>query len=112
MMRRPHRRVLEWARDSDEPAHGAKPHLLFLSHCVPNPPNKGEKIRAHYEISRLAREYRIHLACFARTEAEMQDALDLRDLCASMRIELLPYRTALLRALGRFALGECLNTSF
>jgi sugar transferase (PEP-CTERM/EpsH1 system associated) len=124
MIWRPQRRVLEWASDSDEQTRRSvhspsetgklhsKPHLLFLSHCVPNPPNKGEKIRAHYEISRLAREYRIHLACFARTEAEMQDALDLRDLCASMRIELLPYRTALLRALGRFALGECLNTSF
>src|SRR6266849_1000423 len=112
MTRRPHRPVLEWARDSDEPAHGAKPHLLFLSHCVPNPPNKGEKIRAHFEISHLAREYRIHLVCFARTKAEMHDALDLRDLCASICVELLPYRTALLWAVGRFALGECLTTSF
>ncbi len=89
-----------------------RPHLLFLSHCVPNPPNKGEKIRAYHELSRLARDYRIHLACFARTEAEMADARALRDRCASVYVELLPFRTALLRAAARFALGACLNTSF
>ena len=90
----------------------SRPHLLFLSHCVPNPPNKGEKIRAYHEISHLAGEYRIHLACFARTPAEMADALALRDRCASVYAELLSYRRCLPRAMARFAAGACLNTSF
>ena len=119
-----HRRIAVWSSNAAEQAQPnardicemrvsrAGPHLLFLSHCVPNPPNKGEKIRAHHELSHLAREYRIHLACFARNETEMQDALALRERCASVYVELLPFRTTLLRAAGRFALGGCLTTSF
>jgi len=38
--------------------------LLFLSHRIPYPPNKGEKIRAFRFFERLAAEYRIHLGCF------------------------------------------------
>jgi sugar transferase (PEP-CTERM/EpsH1 system associated) len=86
--------------------------LLFLSHCVPNPPNKGEKIRAYHEICYLANEYRIHLACFARTHAEIADAAALQDCCASVYVDLLPYHRSLLRALAGFAAGACLNTSF
>lgn len=85
--------------------------ILYLSHCVPNPPNKGEKIRAHYEVTQLARGHRLHLCCFARNEAEVADAEKLRDICASLYVEVLP-SLALPRALARFACGGCLNTAF
>ncbi len=90
----------------------SRPQLLFLSHCAPNPPDKGEKIRAYHEISHLAGEYRIHLACFARTDREMADALALRDRCASVYVEKLSLSRRLPLAMARFAAGGCLNTSF
>src|SRR3954464_14188141 len=37
--------------------------LLFLSHRIPYPPDKGEKIRAWHILDRLARTHRIHLGC-------------------------------------------------
>ncbi len=38
-------KLAQWQGPSaDDP----RPHLLFLSHCVPNPPDRGEKIRAYY----------------------------------------------------------------
>jgi sugar transferase (PEP-CTERM/EpsH1 system associated) len=85
--------------------------ILYLSHCVPNPPNKGEKIRAHYEIVQLARHHRVHLCCFARSDSEAADAEPLKRLCASVYVEVLP-RLAAPRALLSFALGACLNTAF
>ncbi len=85
--------------------------ILYLSHCVPNPPNKGEKIRAHYEVMQLARSHRLHLCCFARNQAEVLDAEKLKDVCASVHVEMLP-RFALPKALARFAFGGCLNTAF
>jgi len=86
-------------------------NLLYLSHCVPNPPNKGEKIRAYHEISQLASHYRIHLVCFARRESEIGDARALSGRCASVYVEPLS-RATLIRAAGRFAFGACLNEAF
>lgn len=87
--------------------------LLYLSHCVPNPPEKGEKIRAFHELSFLAARHRVHLSCFARTEQEMEDARALLDRCASVYVApLFPFPLHLARAGARFLLGGSLNDSF
>jgi len=86
--------------------------LLFLSHCVPNPPDKGEKIRAFHEVAWLASRFRVHLVCFARTEDEVRAAHQLADRCASVYVKRLSPRLALLHAAVRFALGDCLNMAF
>jgi sugar transferase (PEP-CTERM/EpsH1 system associated) len=86
--------------------------ILFLSHCVPNPPDKGEKIRAFHELNHLSKKHRVHLACFARSSAEMKDAEDLKDRCASVYAEPLLRLRALMSAAVRFGLGGCLTTSF
>ncbi|MCX6626024.1 MAG: TIGR03087 family PEP-CTERM/XrtA system glycosyltransferase, partial [Candidatus Solibacter sp.] len=88
--------------------------LLYLSHCVPYPPNKGEKIRAFYEIEALASRHRVHLACFARTPSEMEDAKHLLgNPCASVyAAPLFPFPLHAARALARFCAGGCLNSSF
>jgi polysaccharide biosynthesis protein PslH len=86
--------------------------ILFLSHCVPNPPDKGEKIRAAHELNALAESHRVHLACFARSEEEVSQAHDLEDRCASVFVERLSPGHALAGAAIRFSAGGCLNTSF
>ena len=86
--------------------------LLFLSHCVPAPPDKGEKIRAYHEIQQLSSLYRIHLACFARNQSERQAARELSNVCASVYAEEIPPRSTLVRAAARFALGHSLNEAF
>lgn len=86
--------------------------VLFLSHCVPNPPDKGERIRARHELAWLAERYRVHLVCFARTSDEADRALELRDRCASVHVERLSPAVALAKAAARFACGGCLTTSY
>ncbi|MBI4892612.1 MAG: TIGR03087 family PEP-CTERM/XrtA system glycosyltransferase [Acidobacteria bacterium] len=87
--------------------------ILFLSHCVPNPPDKGEKIRAHFELNELARKHDVHLACFARTPEEIEDARKLVDRCASVyAAPLFPLSLHLARAAVPFSYGACLNTTF
>lgn len=92
--------------------HNSRPHILFLSHCVPNPPNKGEKIRAHHVLKALAIEYRIHLACLARSSEELQQAEQLSECCESVHAVLLRPKLALIRAGVRFTGGACLNEAF
>jgi sugar transferase (PEP-CTERM/EpsH1 system associated) len=85
--------------------------ILFLSHCVPNPPDKGEKIRAHFELMRLVREHRVHVCCFAKTPADVAAAEELKRCCASVYAHPMS-RAALPAALLRFALGACLDTAY
>jgi len=73
------------------------PELIYLAHCVPNPPDKGEKIRAFHELQFLVAHYRVHLVCFARSENDVARAMELRQ-CASIYVERLSKRTALARA--------------
>jgi sugar transferase (PEP-CTERM/EpsH1 system associated) len=91
---------------------GSPMEILFLSHCVPNRPDKGEKIRAHHELRHLAREHTVHLACLARTHTEAEEAEALRDRYASVHVEVLDSRIALGRAACRFVAGGCLTGSF
>jgi hypothetical protein len=39
-------------------------NLLFLSHRIPFPPNKGDKIRSYHLLKTLASHYQIHLGSF------------------------------------------------
>lgn len=86
--------------------------VLFLSHCVPYPPNKGEKIRAHFEVAALASMYKLHLACYAQAPAERDQMEWLERHCASVYVEERPRTKALMEAGLRFIAGGCLNESF
>jgi len=86
--------------------------ILFLSHCVPNPPDKGEKIRAHKELLHLTGRHRVHLVCFGRNEGELAAARELDRHCASIYAERLSFPLALGRGFLQFAFGNCLTTTF
>jgi sugar transferase (PEP-CTERM/EpsH1 system associated) len=96
---------------ANQPSAGL-PDLLYLSHCVPNPPDKGEKIRAHFELAGLAKKYNVHLVCFARKPSEVIDAHGISRYCASVHVELHSFAPALARAGAEFAAGDCLNMRF
>ena len=86
--------------------------LLYLSHCVPTPPDKGEKIRSHHELLYLLRTHSVHLVCFARSASEAESARQLSNRCRSVYVERLSAKTALAGAAIRYAFGACLTTSF
>lgn len=58
--------------------------LLFLSHRLPYPPEKGEKIRAWHMLERLARTHRVHLGCFIDDPADWDHVPFLRSICAEV----------------------------
>lgn len=85
--------------------------ILYLCHCVPNPPDKGERIRSHHELILLARHYRVHLVCFARSVEELRYAAELKSVCASVFVELHTWRIRA-GALFRFLGGSSLTAAF
>ena len=54
--------------------------FLFLSHRIPYPPNKGDKIRSHALLTHLAKRGRVHVACFVDDPDDMQYADAVRTL--------------------------------
>jgi sugar transferase (PEP-CTERM/EpsH1 system associated) len=60
--------------------------LLFLSHRIPYPPDKGEKIRAWHFFLRLARTHRIHLGCFLDDPADRAHLDTVRAHCADLKV--------------------------
>ena len=91
---------------------GAKPGLLFLSHRIPYPPNKGDKVRSFHLLTQLSTHYRVHLGAFVDQAEDWGQAGELDRWCASRF--LLPLRPALQRALSLRGLlsGEALTLPY
>lgn len=60
--------------------------ILFLSHRIPFPPNRGDKIRSHHILKRLARIAPVHVGTFADDESDMAEEVELATLARSYRL--------------------------
>lgn len=86
--------------------------LLFLSHRVPYPPDKGEKIRAWHILQHLARTHRIHLGCFVDDPADRQHLPLLRAICAEVACFPLTRSRGRLNTLRRLRPGQPLSAGW
>ena len=57
--------------------------ILFLAHRMPFPPNRGDKIRSHHLLRRLAELAPVHVATFADDAADLAEEGALAALTAS-----------------------------
>jgi len=86
--------------------------LLFLSHRIPYPPDKGDKIRAWNIFRYLARTHRIHLGCFIDDPADRQHLDQLGAHCADLVCLPIDPRMQRLRALLRLRRGQPLSLGY
>lgn len=57
--------------------------ILFLAHRMPFPPDRGDKIRSHHILRKLAEIAPVHVATFAESEADLACEGELASLAAS-----------------------------
>lgn len=57
--------------------------ILFISHRMPFPPNRGDKIRSHHVLKRLAELAPVHVATFADDELDLAEEVELSALARS-----------------------------
>ena len=86
--------------------------LLFLSHRIPYPPDKGDKIRAWHMFRHLARRFRMHLGCFVDDPDDAARVPELRPLCADLACLAIDRRTQRLKALLRARPGQPLTLGY
>lgn len=60
--------------------------ILFISHRIPFPPDRGDKIRSFHVLKRLARLAPVHVATFADDELDMAEEVELAAVARSYRL--------------------------
>ncbi len=85
------------------------PRVLYLTHRVPFPPNKGDRIRNYHVLRELAKRGRVWLACLADGPVPDATRAALAGLCE--RVEIVPVsgKRRWLRAGGSALLGRSLT---
>jgi sugar transferase (PEP-CTERM/EpsH1 system associated) len=86
--------------------------LLFLTHRLPYPPNKGERIRAYHALQYLRRHFRVHLGTFIDHGDDLSHAEHLAADCASSCFIHMPAHWARLAALPALLRGEPLSLPY
>ena len=87
-------------------------NLLFLTHRLPFPPNKGDKVRSYHVLKELAREFRVYLGTFLDDPQDDGYVDQLRPLCADIFAVRLNPRAAKLRSVVGFLTGEPLTMPY
>lgn len=83
--------------------------LLFLSHRLPWPPDKGDKIRSYHILRRLAERHRVYLGTYVDDPHDWRYVPEVKAICAGTCIRPLPPGQVRRRALGALARREALT---
>jgi polysaccharide biosynthesis protein PslH len=86
--------------------------ILFLTHRLPYPPDKGERIRAFHELRYLAARHDVDLFCFADSAECADHQQYLRGICRSVYVEVLQRPVRLLQGVGNFLVGRPLSFGY
>ena len=87
-------------------------NLIFISHRIPFPPDKGEKIRAYNLIRHLAKEYQVYLGCLVEDAADMLHVPYLRTICKDVGAFQIDRRMQKLKALTHLRPGNPLMLEY
>lgn len=86
--------------------------LLYLTHRVPYPPNKGDKIRSYHLLRHLSQQYRVHLGTFVDDEADWQHVETTQTFCGESFFARLNPSIARLRSLSGLLSGQPLTLPY
>ncbi|HUU60381.1 MAG TPA: TIGR03087 family PEP-CTERM/XrtA system glycosyltransferase [Phycisphaerae bacterium] len=86
--------------------------LLFISHCVPYPPDKGERIRAYHELLALGRDFRVTLACLSSRRDDAAVVGRLAACCEEVLYARVGGRRGLLRGAIAMLSGRSVTEGF
>jgi sugar transferase (PEP-CTERM/EpsH1 system associated) len=86
--------------------------LLYLTHRIPFPPDKGDKVRSYHLLRYLATRYRVFLGTFVDDPEDRRHADRLTTLCAEVFARPLTSSIARTRSLAGFFTGEPLTLPY
>jgi len=87
-------------------------NVLLLTHRMPYPPNKGDKVRSFHLLKHLAKHHSVYLGTFRDAPEDAPYEATLREICADVHIAPLNPKTARLRSLNALLAGEPLTLRY
>ncbi len=87
-------------------------NILYLAHRIPYPPNKGDKLRAFWQIEHLSRRHRVWCACFVDDPHDFQHIPKLHNYCADVGTVELKLAFARIRGLMSLVCGRTITEGF
>ena len=87
-------------------------NVLFLTHRLPYPPNKGDKVRTYHLLKYLSAGHRVFLGTFVDDPADRAHVERVRASCAGLHVADLAPRLAKLGSLIGLATGEALTLPY
>lgn len=84
----------------------SKPRVLILTHRIPFPPNRGDRIRAYHLVEFLSHRAEVYLGSVSDEPWEYSQRDALESLCQSVFFARLQSPWRWLRASAGFALGK------
>ena len=85
---------------------------VMLTHRIPFPPNKGDKIRSYHLLRHLAQDWRVHLGCFADDPEDLAHVAPSGEICAQVFVVPIQPRLRRLTALGALVGGRPLTFAY
>ncbi len=79
--------------------------ILYICHRIPFPPNKGDKIRAFYQLRAIAQHHEVDLFALADDAADLSHQSSLKAYCERVEVVALNPKLARLKSLP-FLLGR------
>jgi sugar transferase (PEP-CTERM/EpsH1 system associated) len=86
--------------------------LLYLTHRIPYPPNKGDKTRSYQLLRFLSARYDVHLATFVDAPDDAAHVARIAPLCASYKVVEIRPALARVRSLSGLINGEALTIPY
>jgi sugar transferase (PEP-CTERM/EpsH1 system associated) len=86
--------------------------LLFLTHRIPYPPNKGDKIRSYHLLKHLSESYRVHLGTFIDDRDDWKHVRQVQQMCGETHFVPLNRGAARLRSLRALVSNEPLTLGY
>ncbi|GER00204.1 glycosyl transferase [Iodidimonas gelatinilytica] len=86
--------------------------LLYLTHRIPYPPNKGDKISTFNMMRHLSKSHDIHLGTFIDADEDWQYVEKLHDYCKSVCVEKLDKKRGMMGAIKGLLRHEPLSVAY
>lgn len=87
-------------------------HLLYLTHRIPYPPNKGDKIRSYHILKHLSQNYHVHLGTFVDDPNDRQYVDTVKKLCEDTYFSTMNPLWAKLRSLKGLFFKQALTLEY
>ncbi|HZZ15847.1 MAG TPA: TIGR03087 family PEP-CTERM/XrtA system glycosyltransferase [Candidatus Sulfotelmatobacter sp.] len=86
--------------------------ILFIAHRVPYPPNKGDKLRAFWQLRELSRQHTVDLFCFCDDPEDKKYVHELSQYCNSYYLEDLSFLRSRVQSLTALMRGQPFTLAF